>query len=150
MGPRRAGRVWSQDLGPGHGSMYSVAWDPWRGNVRLPSKAAQEPGGLTTLPVPDRPEESPPGFRPCCAVGNCVFQAPFRTGLIRTKTGLTGSPAADRSLAPATCTRWCPEPPSDGLRGGECCGTRQLIAVAVNKLRKSEIKHLHEAVASHH
>src|SRR2546430_11613060 len=47
--PRRAGRVWSQDLGPGHGSMYSVAWDPWRGNVRLPSKAAQEPGGLTTL-----------------------------------------------------------------------------------------------------
>src|SRR5256886_8495318 len=113
--PRRAGRVWSQDLGPGHGSMYSVAWDPWRGNVRLPSKAAQEPGGLTTLPVPDRPEESPPGFRPCCAVGNCVFQSPFRTGPIRTKTGLTGSPAADRSLAPETCTRWCPEPPPEGF-----------------------------------
>src|SRR5207245_11006893 len=122
MAPQRAGRVWSQDLGPSHGSMRSVAWDPWQGSVRLPSKAAQELGGLVTLPVPDHPEEWPPGFRPCCAVGNCVFQSPFRTGLIRTKTGLTGSPAADRSPAPDTATGWRTHPPPPGLT------TRSLLA----------------------
>src|SRR5947208_14619638 len=102
MAPQRAGRVWSQDLGPSHGSMYNVAWGPWRGNVRLPSKAAQEPGGLTTPPVPDRPEGSPSGLRPRWACGNWVFQLTFSTGLIPTKTGLTGRPAAERSLAPVT------------------------------------------------
>src|SRR5216684_4184707 len=88
MALRRAGRVWSQDLGPDHGWMRSVRWDSWPGNVRLTNKVAMEPGGLAMLPVLDHPEEWRPAFRRCCAAGNCVFQSPFRIRPIRTKTGL--------------------------------------------------------------